>query len=599
MFETVKQWFWYEWIMFIFRLILSISLMFTTVQFHAQISLPLWALIFWQVFAFSVPWLCLQLSYKYYLLTEIIFSGGLCLYLTSFFPEAYLAFLTYAFLIAVNSARKSYRWTGPVTILLLPILINVLSHQSNYWVMMIHIGLAYAIGFAFHLLVVNHRQSELIREQNTVLQQYFSQIERITLAEERDRLSKDLHDTVGHSYTSIIMGLETLRPELSTEAGKQKVSSLLNLARRSLKEIRGYLHQVESPQEIQPMLQSLQQLVEDFQAQAKVNVHFRTFGEEYPLPKMAKMAFYRCLQESLTNAVRHGESTEITATLKFEHRQARLEIQDNGKGMEEWQDGFGLNAMKERAMNLQGQVSVYSEPGEGTLVTCTLPRQVELSDEVIRLLIVDDQAFIRESLRTILEGHKDLNVVGLSEDGLQAIERCEQDQPQVILLDLDMPNMDGISATKIIKQKWPHIRILILTTFQDTEQALEVLRSGADGYLLKSIEPRELAETIRLVHRGGTLINQEMSHKLFDKLEMDNTGTGVLKPTTTENLGLTTREMEILQLVCKGLRYKSIAAKLYLSDGTVRNYASAVYMKLGVRNREEAVQKAMEAGFIK
>ncbi|WP_366348438.1 hybrid sensor histidine kinase/response regulator transcription factor [Paenibacillus amylolyticus] len=598
MFETVKQWFWYDWIMFIFRLILSISLMFTTVQFHAQISLPLWALIVWQIFAFSVPWLCLQLSYKYYLLTEIIFSGGLCLYLTYFFPEAYLAFLTYAFLIAVNSAHKSYRWTGPVTILLLPILINVLSNQSNYWVMMIHIGLAYAIGFAFHLLVVNHRQSELIREQNTILQQYFSQIERITLAEERDRLSKDLHDTVGHSYTSIIMGLETLRPELSTEAGKRNVSSLLNLARRSLKEIRGYLHQVESPQEIQPMLQSLQQLVEDFQAQAKVNVHFRTFGEEYPLPKMAKMAFYRCLQESLTNAVRHGESTEITATLKFEQRQARLEIQDNGKGMEEWQDGFGLNAMKERAMNLQGQVSVYSEPGEGTLVTCTLPRQVELSDEIIRLLIVDDQAFIRESLRTILEGHKDLNVVGLSEDGLQAIESCEQDQPQVILLDLDMPNMDGISATKIIKQKWPHIRILILTTFQDTEQALEVLRSGADGYLLKSIEPRELAETIRLVYRGGTLIDQEMSHKLFEKLEMDNTGTGVLKPKKTEYFGLTSREMEILQLVCKGLRYKTIAAKLYLSDGTVRNYASTVYMKLGVRNREEAVQKAIEAGFL-
>lgn len=395
------------------------------------------------------------------------------------------------------------------------------------------------------------------------------------------------------------MGLETLRPELSTETGKQKVGSLLNLARRSLKEVRGYLHQIESPQEILPIIQSLQQLVEDFQAQARVNVHFRTFGEEYPLPKLAKMAFYRCLQESLTNAVRHGESTEITATLKFEQRQARLEIQDNGKGMEEWQDGFGLNAMKERTMNLQGQVSVYSEPGEGTLVTCTLPRQVELSDEVIRLLIVDDQPFIRESLRTILEGHNDLQVVGMSEDGLQAIERCEQDQPQVVLLDLDMPNMDGISAAKVIKQKWPHIRILVLTTFQDTEQALEVLRSGADGYLLKSIEPRELAETIRLVYRGGTLIDQEMSHKLFEKLEMDKTGNKMLEPNTSENFGLTSREMEILQLVCKGLRYKTIAAKLYLSDGTVRNYASAIYMKLGVRNREEAVQKAIEAGFIR
>lgn len=598
LFETVKQWFWYDWIMLIFRLIGSSSLMITTVHLHADIPLPLWALIFWQLIAFSVPWLCLLLNYKYYLLTEIIFSGGLILYLTSLFPEAYLAFLTYAFLIAVNSAHQSYRWSGPVTIFLIPLFINLLSHQNNYWIMMSHIGLAYAIGFAFHLLVVNHRQSEVIREQNTVLEQYLFQIERITLAEERNRLSKDLHDTVGHSYTSIIMGLETLRPELSIEAGGLKLDSLLHLARKGIDEVRGYLHQLESPQETLPLLQSLQQLGEEFQAHAKVSVRFRTFGEEYPLPKQAKMAFFRCLQESLTNAVRHGQSTEITVSLQFEQRHTRLEVQDNGKGMEKWQDGFGLNAMKERAMNLQGQVSVYTELGEGTLVTCTLPRQVELSDEVIRILIVDDQPFIRESLRTILEGHKDLQVVGLAEDGEQAIELCEQYQPQLVLMDLDLPNIDGISASKKIKHTWPHIRILILTTFQDTEQALEVLRSGADGYLLKSIEPRELAENIRLVYRGGTLIDQEMSHKLFEKLEMDKNEIELFKAKTTENYDLTPREIEILQLVSKGLRYKTIASKLYLSDGTVRNYASTAYMKLGVRNREEAIQKALEAGFL-
>lgn len=598
LFETVKQWFWYDWIMLIFRLIGSSSLMITTVHLHADIPLPLWALIFWQLIAFSVPWLCLLLNYKYYLLTEIIFSGGLILYLTSLFPEAYLAFLTYAFLIAVNSAHQSYRWSGPVTIFLIPLFINLLSHQNNYWIMMSHIGLAYAIGFAFHLLVVNHRQSEVIREQNTVLEQYLFQIERITLAEERNRLSKDLHDTVGHSYTSIIMGLETLRPELSIEAGGLKLDSLLHLARKGIDEVRGYLHQLESPQETLPLLQSLQQLGEEFQAHAKVSVRFRTFGEEYPLPKQAKMAFFRCLQESLTNAVRHGQSTEITVSLQFEQRHTRLEVQDNGTGMEKWQDGFGLNAMKERAMNLQGQVSVYTELGEGTLVTCTLPRQMELSDEVIRILIVDDQPFIRESLRTILEGHKDLQVVGLAEDGEQAIELCEQYQPQLVLMDLDLPNIDGISASKKIKHTWPHIRILILTTFQDTEQALEVLRSGADGYLLKSIEPRELAENIRLVYRGGTLIDQEMSHKLFEKLEMDKNEIELFKAKTTENYDLTPREIEILQLVSKGLRYKTIASKLYLSDGTVRNYASTAYMKLGVRNREEAIQKALEAGFL-
>ncbi|WP_261306280.1 helix-turn-helix transcriptional regulator [Paenibacillus andongensis] len=599
LFEAVKRWFWYDWIMFILRLIGSISLMTTTVHLHDHITLPLWALIFWQIIAFSVPWLCLLLNYKYYLLTEIIFSGGLILYLTSLFPEAYLAFLSSAFLIAVNSAHQSYRWSGPVTILLLPIVFNALSHQNNYLIMMIQIGLAYAIGFAFHLLVVNHRQSEIIREQNTVLEQYLSQIERITLAEERNRLSKDLHDTVGHSYTSIIMGLETLRPELSMEAGEQKLDSLLNLARKGMNEVRGYLHQLESPQETLPLLQSLQQLGEEFQAHAKVSVRFRTFGEEYPLPKQAKMAFFRCLQESLTNAVRHGQSTEITVSLQFEQRHTRLDVQDNGTGSEKWQDGFGLNAMKERAMNLQGQVSVYTERGEGTLVTCTLPRQVELSDEVIRLLIVDDQPFIRESLRTILEEHKDLQVVGLAEDGEQAIELCEQCQPQLVLMDLDMPHMDGILAAKKIKQAWPHIRILILTTFQDTEQALEVLRSGADGYLLKSIEPRELAENIRLVYRGGTLIDQEMSHKLFERLEMGKSEIELFKAKTIENYDLTPREIEILQLVSKGLRYKTIASKLYLSDGTVRNYASTAYMKLGVRNREEAIQKALEAGFLK
>ncbi|WP_187274517.1 hybrid sensor histidine kinase/response regulator transcription factor [Paenibacillus sp. N3.4] len=599
MFETVKQWVWYDWTMFAFRFIGSISLLFTTLQVHDHITLPLWVVIFWELIAFSVPWLCLLLNYKYYLLTEIIISGGLSLYLTSLFPEAYLAFLVSIFLIAVNSAHQSYRWSGPMTILLIPILINVLAHQNNYLIMMVHNGLAYAFGFAFHLLVVNHQQSEIIREQNTVLEQYLSQIERITLAEERNRLSTNLHDTIGHSFTSIIMGLETLRPELSTEVGVQKLDSLLNLARKSIEEIRGYLHQIESPQETLPLLQSLQQLGEEFQAHAKVHVRFRSFGEEYPLPKQAKMTFFRCLQESLTNAVRHGQSTEITVSLQFEQRNTRLEVKDNGKGMEKWQDGFGLNAMKERAMNLQGQVSVFTEPGEGTLVTCTLPRQVALHDEVIRLLIVDDQLFIRESLRTLLEGYKDLQVVGLAEDGVQAIEICGQSQPQLVLMDLDMPNMDGISASKEIKQKWPQIRILILTTFQDTEQALEVLRSGADGYLLKSMEPRELAESIRLVYRGGTLIDQDMSHKLFEKLEMDKIETESLKGKLSENYDLTLREIEILQYVSKGLRYKTIASKLYLSDGTVRNYASSAYMKLGVRNREEAVQKALEAGILK
>lgn len=598
LFDMVKQWYWYDWLMFIIRLISSISLVFTTISLQQYFTLPIMILVLWQLIAFSVPWLCLQLNYKYYLLTEIVISGGLCLYLASFFPQAYLAFLLYAFFIAAHSAHRAYLWSGPVSILLLPAIIKQLAEQSEYWVMAVQVGMAYIFGFSFHLLALNHRQGETIREQNAVLEQYLSQIERITLAEERSRLSKELHDTVGHAYTSLIMGLETLRPQMATNTGTESLDSLLNLARQNMEEVRGYVHQIESPHETLPLLQSLRKLAEEFQEHAKVAVTFHTYGEEYPVMKQAKTALYRCLQESLTNAVRHGHSSEIKVSVHFEPQQTRLEIHDNGRGMEHGREGFGLSAMKERAMILQGHVAVYTERGEGTLVTCTLPRQTELKEDVIRLLVVDDHPVIRESLRTLLEEQQDFQVVGTAEDGEQAIELCRQVRPQLVLMDVEMPNVDGISASRTIKESWPNIRILILTTFEDTKQAMEAMRSGVDGYLLKSMQPLELAVTIRTVHRGGTLIDQGMSHKLFAQLEVDNSGDDHSSIKASSAYDLTPRELEILQFVSKGLRYKSIASKLYLSDGTVRNYASSAYLKLGVRNREEAVLKAREAGLL-
>ncbi|MGE7186137.1 response regulator [Peribacillus sp. NPDC006672] len=593
MLDMVKQWFWFDWIMLALRLITSVSFILTTVSFQEGLTLPLWIVIFWEIAAFSIPWVCLLLNYKYYLFMEILLYGGLCIYLTSLFPDAYSTFIVSAFLIAANSNHLSYHWTAPATVFVMPGIFHAVSPSNSYWVMVTYYGFAYVLGFAFHLLIVNHRQNETIRKQNAVLEQYMSQIERITLAEERSRLSRELHDTVGHAYTSIIMGMETLRPELADETGIQRLDSLLEMGRKSIEEVRGYLHQMESPQQSLSLVQSLQKLGDEFQEHAQVDVSFRVFGEEYQLSRQAKMAFIRCLQESLTNAVRHGQATEITVSLQFEQQHTRLEVHDNGRGMEEWREGFGMNAMKERAMNLQGQVSVYTNPGDGTLVACTLPRQAEMADGFIRLLIVDDQPFIRESLRTLLDRYQDLNVDGLAEDGEQAIDQCGRLQPHVVLMDLDMPRMGGAEATKMIKQQWPHIRVLILTTFQDSEQALDLLRNGADGFLLKSTETLELANTIRLIHRGGTLIDQGMSHKIFEKFDESIESS---QSKAADDYDLTTREIEILQLVAKGLRYKTIASKLYLSDGTVRNYASSAYLKLGVRNKEEAVQKAMEIG---
>ncbi|ANP82074.1 histidine kinase [Bacillus sp. B25(2016b)] len=592
MLDMVKYWFWYDWIMLGIRLLTSVSIILATLNFQNGLTLPLWIIILWEIIAFSIPWVALLFNYKYYLFTEILLYGGLCIYLTSLFPEAYNTFLISVFLIAANSKHLSYYWTAPITVFITTGIFYAVAPSNSYWVMVTYYGFAYVMGFAFHLLIVNHKQNESIRKQNAVLEQYMSQIERITLAEERNRLSSELHDTVGHAYTSIIMGMETLRTELATEMGIQRLDSLLEMGRKSIEDVRGYLHQMESPCQSPSLIQSLQNLGVEFQEHAQVNVSFRAYGEEYELSRQAKIAFIRCLQESLTNAVRHGQGTEIIVSLQFEQQYTRLEVQDNGKGNVEWQEGFGMNAMKERAMNLQGQLSVYTKPDEGMLVTCTVPRQTEIKDGLIRLLIVDDQPFVRESLRTLLDRYEDLNVVGLAENGNQAIDLCGRLQPHVILMDLDMQQMDGVEATKKIKQQWPHIRILIFTTFQDTKQALESLRNGADGFLLKSIETLELANTIRLIHKGGTLIDQGMSQKIFEKFDKQKETPQV---TAYE---LTAREIEILQLVAKGLRYTTIASRLYLSNGTVRNYASTAYTKLGVRNKEEAVQKALEIGII-
>ncbi|PKJ55830.1 helix-turn-helix transcriptional regulator [Bacillus sp. SN10] len=595
MFKTLKLWFWYDWALLCIRFIIWLSLIPATIQQQDYLTVPLWIIIFWEVVSFSVPWICLMFSYRYYLFTEIILFGGVCFYLTLLFPSAYLAFLMPTFMIAANSAHKSYRWSGPITIILFPLLIAIFSKVTDLWVIILQLSLAFAMGSFFRLLAINYRQSETIRNQKHVLEQYVSQVERITLLEERDRLSKDLHDTMGHSYTSIIMGMETLRMELKSKEGEQQLDSLLQLARNSMEEVRLYLHQLDLSQESLPLAVTLQQLTEEFKKHAKVNVRTRIIGEEYTASKQSKMTLYRSLQESLTNAVRHGHSTEIIVSLHFEPQQIRLDVQDNGCGVEEWKDGFGLTAMKERVSQSQGRVIVYSKKGEGTLISCVLPKQVQLSNEQIRLCIVDDHSFIRESLHTILDGQEDLQVVGMAEDGERALELCERLKPDVVLMDLEMPNLDGIHATKMIKEKWPDIRVLILSTFQNTERAKEIIRNGADGYVLKSIDSRELAESIRLVYRGGTMINHDLFHRMWE----ENEETRLFESRSDgKEYGLTKRELEILELLSQGSRYKTIASKLYLSNGTVRNYASNLYEKLGVKNREEAVQKAKETGLL-
>lgn len=212
----------------------------------------------------------------------------------------------------------------------------------------------------------------------------------------------------------------------------------------------------------------------------------------------------------------------------------------------------------------------------------------------IRVLLADDQRLMRDGLRTLLELEDDLEVVGEAENGRAAVNLAGELHPDVVLMDVRMPEMDGVEATRQLAARQPECRVIILTTFDDESIIFEGLRAGALGYLLKDVSGEELAAAIREVHRGGALIQPSVARKVlaeFSRLPATQSTAPVLPGD-----GLSERETEILKLVARGLSNKEIALRLSLTEGTVKNYVSAILQKLGVQDRTQAALKARELG---
>jgi DNA-binding NarL/FixJ family response regulator len=212
----------------------------------------------------------------------------------------------------------------------------------------------------------------------------------------------------------------------------------------------------------------------------------------------------------------------------------------------------------------------------------------------IRILIVDDQRLMREGLRTILELEEDFEIVGEAEDGLAAIEEYELKKPNVVLMDIRMPHMDGVEATRKIKNKWNDARVIILTTFDDDAYIFDGLRAGALGYLLKDVSGEELSEAIRAVARGDALIEPSITRKVL--AEFARTPIQEFQPSETEQRLLSNREIEILKLLAQGCSNKEIAARLFLAEGTIKNYVSMILSKLNVNDRTQAALRGRELG---
>jgi len=210
----------------------------------------------------------------------------------------------------------------------------------------------------------------------------------------------------------------------------------------------------------------------------------------------------------------------------------------------------------------------------------------------MKIIICDDQAVIRDGLEMLLNLEKDMQVIGSASEGAEAIELVAQKQPDLILMDLKMPGTNGIEATREIRARFPQIKILVLTTYDDDEWVFDAIRAGASGYLLKDTPRQKIVEAIRGTIDGKSFLDPAVAGKLMNQVASNQT-----QPESILAERLTERELDVLRLIAKGFNNSDIAAQLHLSEGTVRNHVSAILEKLGVSDRTQAAVIAIQHGF--
>ncbi len=220
---------------------------------------------------------------------------------------------------------------------------------------------------------------------------------------------------------------------------------------------------------------------------------------------------------------------------------------------------------------------------------------------MIRIMLVDDQKLFIKSLKRVIESiAEDMEVIAIAYDGNEALKLMELRLPEILLLDVRMPGMDGVDTARVVAEKYPEVQVVMLTTFDDDNYVKEALKYGVVGYILKDIEPKDLISCIRAINSGSVLISPSVASKLFNQIQhfesRDKIGVNTVEdPIPPWMKSLSLREREVLKLIAKGLTNRQIADKLFIAEQTVRNHVSIIYSKLGVHNRISTMQLAIDA----
>ena len=463
----------------------------------------------------------------------------------------------------------------------------------------------------------------------------------MAVMEERNRLAREMHDTVAQALAALVLQLEIVQTRLdngSMESAVEMLTDARAQARKGLEETRRAVQGL-SPASLERLTtaQAIAEEVRHFEEETGVSARFVPTGEEQPLLPDQQGALLRIATEALTNARKHAQAQRVRVGLQYGAESVTLLVEDDGVGFDlgtatsqDTEGGYGLFGMNERARLLDGELLIDSTPGWGTRIRATLPYRAgspfpqkarggegerlpvpaaEFSGALAshtgeppvgrapmntysgtRVLVVDDHAMTRQGIRALLEANGEITVVGEAGNGQEAALLAHTLRPDVVLMDLQMPGVDGIEGLKRIHAEQPELPVVILTTFQTEETVTAALAAGARGFLLKDTEPANLIAAVLAAQRGEALLSPSVTGQLASLAS----GQGG----KADADALNERELEVLQLLAQGSRNKEIAARLFITPRTVEYHLGNIFGKLGVSNRTEAARAALERNLV-
>jgi DNA-binding NarL/FixJ family response regulator len=335
-------------------------------------------------------------------------------------------------------------------------------------------------------------------------------------------------------------------------------------------------------------------------------VRTRIEGEPRPLPTGMDLAAFRIVQEALTNVTRHAGPATATVRVAYGQGELTVQVDDDGRGARRGRRGqrhprHARACHRPRRPAGGRSAAGWRVPGARPAAAGRPPVTPERSAgegaAVVRVLLADDQVLVRAGFRALLDAQDGIEVVGEAGDGEEAVRLAQRLLPDVVLMDIRMPGVDGLAATRTIAadERLAGVRVVVLTTFELDEYVFEALRVGASGFLVKDTEPVELIRAVRAVASGDALLSPSVTRRLIAQF-----ATRAKQPRPAPELDvLTEREREVMALVATGLSNEEIAERLVVSPATAKTHVSRAMVKLGARDRAQAVVFAYESGLVR